>query len=64
MLSPQQNPSKSPFAKGDFRIPPLEKGGRGIFDKRNQFIGVKTDLAPWAENESRQLSGHPGTTTP
>jgi hypothetical protein len=26
-----KNPSKSPFAKGDFEFPPLKKGGRGIF---------------------------------
>jgi hypothetical protein len=26
-----ENPSKSPFTKGDFQFPPLEKGGRGDF---------------------------------
>ncbi len=40
-LSRIKNPSKSPFTKGDFQIPPLEKGEGGFLDKRNQFIEGK-----------------------
>ncbi len=40
-LSRIKNPSKSPFTKGDFQIPPLEKGEGGFLDKRNQFIESK-----------------------
>ena len=45
VLSENKNPSKSPFTKGDFQFPPLEKAG--VLDKRhwcNQFTDVKLTL--------------------
>jgi hypothetical protein len=47
-----KNPSKSPFAKGDFEFSPLKKGGRGDFRTtrtcENQFTTVKLNLTlPW-----------------
>jgi hypothetical protein len=44
VLSRSKNPSKSPFAKGDFQNSPFEKGKGGIFDKRNQLIEDKNSL--------------------
>ena len=36
MFHGMKNPSKSPFTKGDFQFPPLEKGGKGGFlDKQD-----------------------------
>ena len=42
---PQQKiPLNLPLAKGDFQNAPFEKGGWGIFDKGNLFIGDETDF--------------------
>ena len=42
---PQQKiPLSLPLAKGDFQNAPFEKGGWGIFDKGNLFIGDETDF--------------------
>jgi len=32
-----KNPSKSPFAKGDFQYPPFEKGGKGGFLEKREL---------------------------
>jgi len=43
----EQIKNPSPSTKGDFFIPPLEKGARGFLDKqesRNQLTNLKTDF--------------------
>jgi hypothetical protein len=52
-----KNPSKSPFAKGDFKWPPLKKGVGDFFTNKIDSLGTKFGFRFMLAISARTCSG-------